>query len=58
MLKKTKLRAVARKSQALVVIELLGMRFCEFRYFILCYGLCNIEESVGLIFAMLELAAG
>jgi len=31
MLKKTKLRAVAHKSQALVVIELLGMRFCEFR---------------------------
>jgi len=31
MLKKTKLRAVAHKSQALVVIDLLGMRFCEFR---------------------------
>lgn len=58
MLKKTKVRAVAHKSQALVVIELLSMRFCEFRYLVLCYGLCNIEESVGLIFVMLQHAAG
>jgi hypothetical protein len=58
MLKKTKLRAIARKSLALVFTEFLDMRFCEFRLFVSCSGLCNIEENVGLIFVMLQYAAG